>query len=146
MRARCTTHGVVDVLVVSHDGRAPTHECRSCGEQVALVDGLRRVNLSGHGILMEFHAERRRAHEKHSADSCEERLWDDPEVFRTWVEELMEAIQAHSGGDPLALRKELIQVGAMTEMWVQAIDDALPAVAQHPFDLFDDNRHEDPHG
>jgi hypothetical protein len=140
---------------------------------------VRRVNLDGHSIVMEFHIERRRAHLLHVDDSAETKPWDHPDLFRTWIEEVMEAVQehgrvAHHGPfgraadllrqghsfeeietQPLvllALRKELVQVGAMTAMWIAAIDahlgtkgDLLAPADMNvhtPVDLFVDNRHE----
>lgn len=93
---------------------------------------MRRVNFNSHPILMEFHQERLRAHELHSEDSAEEKPWWHSDIFRTWIEEVMETIQAHALCDDRsdeatirAMRSELIQVGAMTELWVQALDDDL---------------------
>lgn len=92
------------------------------------------LNRSSRRIVLDFQRERARAHSLHAADSCEDRNWDDPEVFRTWIEEIMEAIQVEVWARQVPLyagtsrlREELVQVGAMTVMWIARIDAARQA-------------------
>ena len=94
-----------------------------------------------HGWLpySDFHRERIRAHEKHGAagNSRENAQWADPEWLSILVEEIGEAaheltydVQPAPGeldgeaGVRARLRKELVQVGAMTAAWIDAIDEA----------------------
>lgn len=100
----------------------------------------RPVNLDGHSILMEFHAERRRAHDKHRDDSIETKNWQDPDFLHVVGEEALEVFQAYGatrhGAPPhkvSELRAELVQLGAMTEAWVQAIDAAFQRGDFEPF-------------
>lgn len=81
-------------------------------------------------IWDEIHAERVRAHEKHRATSMESMPWLDPDGARRDIitEEVGEVAKEfnearHEGRevDAQRLRKELIQVAAMTAAWAAAI-------------------------
>lgn len=75
----------------------------------------------------DFHAERIRAHAKHdpTGGSMERKTWDDPDFLRVVMEEVGEVAHAltYDAVNP-DLRGELVQVGAMTAAWVDAIDAA----------------------
>ena len=82
-------------------------------------------------IYDEFHAERIRAHEKHDSKggSMERKDWRDPIWLPVLVEEVGEvarALEALANRDQprthAHLREELVQVGAMTAAWIDALD------------------------
>lgn len=84
----------------------------------------------------EAHAERQRAHDKHdkpTSPSMERRPWDDPCWRDVLVEEVGEVAKCFNDyrhdeapdDDVLRreLRKELVQVAAMTCAWIDALDE-----------------------
>lgn len=85
--------------------------------------------------VSEFTAERIRAHHKHRGKpggSMEMKDWDAPDWSDVLGEELGEVNRARNDrrhglleGDEYKrqLRKELVQLGAMTEAWIAAIDE-----------------------
>lgn len=94
--------------------------------------GERTVNLSGHSVLMEFHIERLHAFVNDVEGSLENLDWKDPKVFGAWIDACHAVTQSYAGlrlrvfpEEMAVIRAELVRVGAMTEMWVQAIDAAL---------------------
>lgn len=110
------------------------HLCR-CGSPRSAHPAERTVNLSGHSILMEFHAERRRMFD--AGESIETLLWDDPAVLTAWTYavELVwkdrRDMKYRTFPEQIALlRADLVRLGAFTEIWVQAIDAA--ATPGHP--------------
>lgn len=77
----------------------------------------------------DFQRERLRAHQKHDGGNSVERMaWADTRFLPIVVEEVGEVarILCDFGDDeyakPMALREELIQVGAMVSAWIDAID------------------------
>lgn len=84
--------------------------------------------MHGWAPYHEFHLERIRAHAKHGAkgNSRETAVWTDKEWLPILTEELGEV--AHeltydaAGGHRARLRAELVQLGAMTASWIEAID------------------------
>jgi chromosome segregation ATPase len=77
----------------------------------------------------DFHRERVRAHEKHEANgqSMESKAWDDAAWLKVVAEEFGEVAHAltyDSGASVADLREELVQLGAMTAAWVDAVDAA----------------------
>lgn len=81
----------------------------------------------------DMHVERMRAHAKYApgGGSMEKLGWDDPVRLPVLVEEVGEVARAlceHALGNldrvglVRSLREELVQVGAMTAAWIDAID------------------------
>jgi hypothetical protein len=95
------------------------------------------VSLDTNIVYADVHAERERAHAKHGAagNSREDATWDNAEWLPILMEEVGEAaheltydVQPKPGeldgeaGVKARLRKELVQVAAMTCAWIDAID------------------------
>lgn len=86
------------------------------------------IPMHGWRPYSEMHLERVRAHEKHDTRgaSMERANWDDPRWLPVLVEEVgevaREIIDVYGEADREKLREELVQVGAMTAAWIDAID------------------------
>jgi hypothetical protein len=83
---------------------------------------------NGFAPYHEFHLERIRAHVKHAANgnSRENASWKNQEWLAILMEELGEVAHelTYDSGENYKkrLRAELVQVGAMTAAWIDAID------------------------
>lgn len=92
------------------------------------------IPIHGWRPYSDMHRERIRAHAKHDAagGSMERKAFDDPAWLPVLVEEIGEvarvlcddALGVLPEGVRATLRKELVQVGAMTAAWIDAIDAA----------------------
>lgn len=93
------------------------------------------IPMHGWPPYTDIHRERIRAHKKHDdhGESMERREWDDPDWLPVLVEEVGEVARClnemrpgHGGpeGNMKSLRKELVQVAAMTVAWIEAINEA----------------------
>lgn len=91
------------------------------------------IPMHGWSPYSDMHRERIRAHAKHAArdGSMEEKPWNHPIWLPVLVEEIGEVarvlcdheLSLHDSGEALRkLREELVQVGAMTAAWVEAVD------------------------
>ena len=83
------------------------------------------IPLHGWRPYSDLHRERVRAHEKHDdhGQSMERKTWDDESWLRVVTEELGEVARALNDREMAGrVREELVQLGAMTTAWIDAID------------------------
>lgn len=111
------TVGVADDTYEYPSGEVTTIPSHRWGP--LLADQERTVNLAGHSILMEFHVERLRRFEQNPL--AETQRWSHPALRRAWQDAVFD-VSACS--DPGRKRAALVVLGALCEMWVQAIDAA----------------------